>query len=236
MLMTTIKKRVLIVEDDVETARSFESSILKEEDRLSLSAVLHTVADAKLFLRSTPVDFCLVDLGLPDGSGLEVVRFASTLPRPVQVLVVTVFGDESNVVASIEAGASGYVLKDALTAPVATGILTLLSGGSALSPSVAKLILDRFRRRIDAAPNVAAQSQSLSDLLPEGERVHLSPREQEVLGLIARGFSYAEVSGVLEISNETVNVHLRNTYRKLSVHSRSEAVYEASRLGLIRVT
>jgi DNA-binding NarL/FixJ family response regulator len=228
-------KSVLVVEDDVGTARSFAYSI-SGVSSLSLVAMVHTVAEAKSFLAARPVDVLLVDLGLPDGSGLEVIRFAAALPTPIHILVCTVFGDEQNVIASIEAGASGYVLKDALTSNVASDIETLLAGGSALSPAVAKMLLTRLRAPVlppTAAPSVA-QSTPMNDL-PLNEQVRLSAREHEVLSLIARGCTYAEAASALGISDETVSAHLRNTYKKLSVHSRTEAIYEAGRLGILKV-
>jgi DNA-binding NarL/FixJ family response regulator len=212
--------RVLVVEDDPATARSFAFAIGAVQ-HLSLVATVHSVQEAIRFLNAQPVDVCLVDLGLPDGSGLQVIRHASQHVPPVRALVVTVFGDESNVIAAIEAGASGYVLKDSLTSSVASEIETLLAGGSPLSPMVAKLLLGKFR-----------ESQPIA--VPAAEQVKLTKRESEVLNLIARGCSYTEVSSALGVSNETVATHLGNIYSKLSVHSRSEAVYEANRLGLIR--
>ncbi len=223
-------KSVLVVEDNVETARSFAYSISGVAS-LSLVAMVSTVAEAKAFLTAKPVDVVLVDLGLPDGSGLDVIRFAASLPDPMLILVCTVFGDEKNVIASIEAGASGYVLKDALTSNVASDIETLLAGGSALSPAVARLLLTRLRTPVSAAAPVSPMAA-----LPLNEQVHLSAREHEVLSLIARGCTYAEVASALKISEETVSTHLRNTYKKLSVHSRTEAIYEAGRLGILRVT
>ncbi len=216
-------KSVLVVEDNVATAKSFAYSISGVAS-LSLVAMVTTVADAKSFIATRPVDVCLVDLGLPDGSGLEVVEFAAAQPSPPHILVCTVFGDEKNIIASIEAGANGYILKDALTSNVASDIETLLAGGSALSPIVAKLLLTRLR------------PPSLQKDLPASEQVHLSPREHEVLTLISRGCTYMEVASALVISTETVSAHLRNIYKKLSVHSRTEAIYEAGRLGLLRVT
>jgi DNA-binding NarL/FixJ family response regulator len=213
-------KSVLIVEDDPTTSRSFGQAIASLPT-LALIASVRTVASAIEFLSTQPVDVCLVDLGLPDGSGLEVIKFASDRPKPAHCLVVTVFGDETSIVAAIEAGASGYILKDALTMSVAAEIETLLAGGSPLSPLVAKMLLKRFR---------AAQPQRV----PEQEQVRLSPRETEVLNLIARGCTYSEVSHALGISSVTVATHLNNVYVKLSVHSRTEAVYEANRLGLIK--
>ena len=228
-------KSVLVVEDDVSMARNFAYSI-SGVSSLSLVAMVNTVAEAKAFLAARPVDVLLVDLGLPDGSGLEVIRFASSLPGEIHILVCTVFGDEKNVIASIEAGASGYVLKDALTSNVAGDIETLLSGGSALSPGVAKMLLTRLRAPVanTAAPTAAPASAGMQEL-PASEQVRLSARESEVLSLIARGCTYAEVASALGIADETVSAHLRNTYKKLSVHSRTEAVYEAGRLGILKV-
>jgi DNA-binding NarL/FixJ family response regulator len=221
-----MSKSVLIVEDDTATASSFAYSV-SGVSSLSLVAVVRTVADAKRFLAAKHVDVCLVDLGLPDGSGLEVIRYATAMSEPVHVLVCSMFGDEKNVIDSIEAGAAGYILKDALTTNVAHEIETLLLGGSALSPIIAKMLLKRFRSNLSPAV--------VNETLPDLERVNLSPRESEVLNLIARGYSYAEVADTLKITSETVNVHLRNTYKKLAVHSKSEAVYEASRLGLLKM-
>lgn len=215
-------KSVLVVEDNLEMAKTFAYSI-SGVGTLSLVAMVHTVAEAKSFLAARPVDVCLVDLGLPDGSGLDVISFAAAQPNPPHILVCTVFGDEKNIIASIEAGANGYVLKDALTSNVASDIETLLAGGSALSPAVARILLTRLR------PPGPLQA------IPLNEQVHLSPREHEVLSLIARGCTYLEVASALNISDETVSAHLRNTYKKLSVHSRTEAVYEAGRLGILKV-
>lgn len=218
-----MSQRVLVVEDDIYLARNFAYSVSSLAS-LSLVAVVHTVADAKAALAAQRIDVCLVDLGLPDGSGLEVIGYASRLSPTPKCLVVTVFGDEGNVIAAIEAGALGYVLKEELTSSVTTEIEKLLAGGSTLSPLIAKMLLNKFRNST-LRPKV---------VVPESERVHLSPRESEVLDLIARGCSYQEAGRLLSIAEETVNVHLRNTYRKLSMHSRSEAVYEASRLGLLK--
>nr|WP_315204671.1 response regulator transcription factor [uncultured Albidiferax sp.] len=220
-----MQKNVLVVEDDVLTAQGFAYA-LGAVPTLSLVAVVHTAGDAIRFLENNTVDVCLVDLGLPDASGLSVVRFAAGLPKPVHTLVVTVFGDETNVLAAIGAGASGYLLKDALTVSVAHEVESLLQGGSPLSPSVARLLLERLRVPL---PVTAALPTSVM------EKVVLSARETEVLSLIARGCTYKEVSSALAISNVTVASHLKNTYQKLAVHSKNEAVYEASKMGLIQM-
>jgi DNA-binding NarL/FixJ family response regulator len=227
-----MSKTVLVVEDDPGTAKGLAYSISGTAS-LSLVAVVHNVAAAKKFLAANKVDVCLVDLGLPDGSGLEVIKYAAEQPEPAHILVCTVFGDEKSVISSIEAGASGYILKDALTTSVGKDIETLLNGGSALSPMIAKILLTRLRAPAPVATPAPASPNASA--LPDWEKVQLSPREHEVLSLIARGCTYQEVGVALSISVETVSAHLRNTYKKLSVHSRSEAVYEAGRLGILKV-
>ncbi len=129
-----------------------------------------------------------------------------------------------NILSAIEAGASGYILKDALTTSVASEIDVLLNGGSPLSPNVASLLLDRFR-----------SLKTASTVLPtKGDPpIYLTKREAEILNFISKGCSYSEIASLTTTSVETVATHLRNVYTKLSVHNRSEAVYEATRLGLL---
>ena len=217
-------KSILIVEDDVSAARSFAFSI-GSVSSLDLVATVHTAEEAIRFLKAQPVDICLVDIGKHGKTALDVVRVATGLPTPIQVLVVSVFGDEKNIVAAIEAGASGYVLRDEITHSVESEITTLLTTGSALSPKVAMLLLKKIR---------SSQRSTDPTHLRKGAAVKLSPRESDVLKQIARGHSYAEISEALGITIQTVSVHLRNVYRKLDVHSRSEAVYKAGQMGLLR--
>jgi DNA-binding NarL/FixJ family response regulator len=135
---------------------------------------------------------------------------------------VSVFGDETHVVEAIEAGALGYLLKDGDADYIATSILEMLDGGSPISPPIARYLL----RRLQAPPADPATSAVPAP--------RLSPREQEVLNLIAKGFSYTEIAGLLGLTAPTVATHTRGIYRKLDVHSRGEAVYEALQLGLVK--
>ena len=171
-------------------------------------------------------DVLLVDLGLPDISGIEVIRHASqTLPK-CECMVVTVFGDEEHVLASIEAGASGYLLKDASEESFLSGIRELMNGGSPISPIIARRLLKRFQ----AEPLPARVAIGT----PDEESVSLSDREREILLLASKGFNYPEMGKLMSISPHTVTSHVKKIYRKLAVHSRGEAVFEANRMGLIR--
>ena len=143
------------------------------------------------------------------------------------------FGDEDSVLSSVEAGAVGYIQKDFTPDTIAQTILEMKAGASHISPMIARRVLAKYRAMhlLDKVPVAAADTAQ-----PAAEPVRslLSGREQEVLELIARGFSYLEIAKLQSISMHTVQSHIKNLYTKLAVHSKSEAVYEATRLGLIQ--
>jgi DNA-binding NarL/FixJ family response regulator len=227
--------RVLVVEDDPQMREFFAASVARNAT-LRLAASLGSVAEARAWLdddRNT-VDVLLIDLGLPDGSGLEVIRHAVRLHPRCEPLVISMFGDEDNVLASIEAGALGYIHKDSAPDDIAQTILEMKAGASPISPMIARKVLAKYAgSRQKTSPSlVDAGSAAVRKGAGEAPPL-LSPREQEVLALIARGFSYAEIARLQVVSVHTVQTHIKNLYAKLSVHSKNEAVFEASRLGLL---
>ncbi len=216
---------VFVVEDEPETRRYFCECVAGAKD-LRLAAEVGTVAEARRWLagESQGPHVALIDLGLPDGSGLEVIRQVRQQFPACDVLVISMFGDDDSVMASIEAGAVGYIHKDEAPHDVATTIRQVHAGASPISPMLARRVLRRFR--VEPSPPIAPTADTTGMLL--------SAREQAVLELIARGFSYAEIARLQTISVHTVQTHIKNLYKKLSVHSRSEAVFEASRMGLLK--
>jgi len=228
--------RVLIVEDDPQMREFFAGSVLRSP-QLTLISSVATVADAKEWLdRATPgVDVLLTDLGLPDGSGLDVIRHARLRNPGCEALVISMFGDEDNVLASIEAGALGYIHKDAAPDDIANTILEMKAGASPISPMIARRVLSKYRSmqsNIALAHAVMAQPAIKNDP-PDSERGLLSRREQEVLELISRGFSYSEIAELKSLSVHTIQTHIKSLYGKLEVHSKMEAVLEATRMGLL---
>lgn len=219
--------QVLIVEDDPQV-RAFFSASIAGCGQLSLTGALSSVAAAKAWLDapSRQLDVLLVDLGLPDGSGLDVIRYAARTHPACEALVVSMFGDEANVLASIEAGALGYIHKDATPSDIAQTILEMKAGASPISPMIARSVLAKYRmlQHPEVVPCRALESQ---------QQIGLSPREQDVLNLISRGFAYAEIAQLQGVSVHTVRTHIKSLYSKLAVHSRGEAVFEASKLGLL---
>ena len=216
--------QVLVVEDD-EATREFFADAVRGDGGLALAGCVGTVAEAVAWLDAphADLDVLLVDIGLPDGSGLEVIRHALRRDPACEPLVISMFGDEENVLASIEAGAMGYIHKDSSPDDIAGVILEMKRGGSPISPMIARRVLSKYRGRREPARPVA----------PVAPERALSPREQEVLELIARGFSYADIARLKEVSIHTVQTHIKHLYAKLAVSSRSEAVFEATQLGLL---
>jgi DNA-binding NarL/FixJ family response regulator len=221
--------QVLIVEDDPQTREFFVASVRRCES-LQFAAAFGAVAEAVAWLDQPhhEVDVLLTDLGLPDGSGLEVIRHAVHLHPACEPLVISMFGDEDNVLASIEAGALGYIHKDSTPADIAQTILEMKRGASPISPMIARRVLSKYRtlKPEEAAPAPLARTEGKG-------RTLLSGKEQEVLELVARGFSYAEIARLQGVSVHTIQTHIKNLYAKLAVHSKNEAVFEATRLGLL---
>lgn len=207
-----------IVEDEPEVRQRLESAV-RAHPRLSWQFSACTVAEAIGCSQHRPADVLLVDLGLPDRDGRDFIRWLARHQPQALPMVVTVFGDEEHVLSSLEAGAMGYLLKDAPAGEIAQHIVELHAGGSPISPSVARSVIRRFMR---PGPPAAGEGDN-----------PLSKRELEVLRLIEKGMTYEEVGQVLEISWHTVTTHLRRVYHKLQVGSRGEAVYEARQRGLI---
>lgn len=216
---------IIIVEDEPEFRRRF-AQIIENEPSMRLAGVAANRREAQAILEHEEFDVLLIDLGLPDGNGIELIRQVSQRKPDADIMVVTVFGDEQHVVSSIEAGATGYILKDSTPADVISCIRLLRAGGSPVSPVVARSVLRAIRNRIGPSSPAARSSQ------PENNP--LSARETEILQLLAKGMSFNEIGEILGISPHTVTAHIKKIYRKLAVHSRGEAVYEATQMGLLR--
>lgn len=213
--------RVMVVEDDAVTRRLLCNAI-ELEPMLQLSAAVGNVADALRMLEASRFDVLLTDLGLPDGSGLGVIRSCRRLMPHADILVITMSSEDEQILACIEAGASGYVLKESGHMNILQAILDLRAGGSPISPVIARKVLARMRRHVPT-PDLAV---TISDSL-------LTRRESAILELISRGGTYAKVAQALGLSVGTVQTHIKHIYVKLSVHSRTEAIIEAQRRGLI---
>lgn len=211
------KLTILVVEDDFATRRQIAGKL-----RVDTSLVVDmagTVAEALKHLKESQPNIILLDLGLPDGSGLAVIEAAMKYDPAPEILVLSSCKDEASVVTAISAGAGGYVVKDSSADDLLETVDLLMQGFSPLSPSIARFILRSFRNRETIEPRSAETDYNLT------------PREQMVLTEITRGSTYKKISQSLDISEASVQSHVKQVYRKLGVHSRSQAMLKVATPG-----
>jgi DNA-binding NarL/FixJ family response regulator len=216
--------RVVIVEDSEPIRRGLESCVRHDPKGFSLAAAFPT-GDAAIeaLAQGLTFDVALVDLGLPGASGFDVIRAMRARPSggaDAIAIVLTIWDDPTNVVNALRAGARGYLLKDTTPDRIRAAIRDAAAGGTPLTPSVARQIVEGF---VKGSPAPTEESH--------GEP--LTPREREVLDLLARGLTYAETAGVLKIGVGTVQSHVKRIYEKLEVTSKAEATAVAIRRGLV---
>jgi len=208
---------VVLVEDEAKIRRS-QRSLLEGFDAIRLVGEAATGTEAVALVLSLAPDVVLLDLGLPGMDGIEVTRRVKRERPDIEILIFTIFDEEDKVLAAIRAGASGYLLKGMEARQIVDAIVEVAQGGSVVQPQLARRLLRHFQ--VGSASVQEAPSS-------------LSPRETEILKLIARGLSNPEVAQTLGISRATVRTHVEHIYVKLEVSSRTEAVTEGIRKGLI---
>lgn len=208
-------KRVLIVEDVSETRRWLAEIAATAFEECTITEAV-CMRDGIALGASRDFDVVLIDLGLPDGSGLEVMRKIRLLRPETVCVVTTVMGDDASIVAALSAGADGYLLKEQMRASIVRQLREISEGVPALSPAIARRIMMHFRLTGPSA----------------GPEVALTAREKEVLALIGRGMRNLDVAKALDLAESTVAGYIKAIYRKLGISSRAEASWHATRLGL----
>jgi DNA-binding NarL/FixJ family response regulator len=210
---------IVIVEDDPASLQRFVQAVQQAPD-MQVQQTFTNGRDALAWLEHHAPDVLLTDLGLPDLPGLAVITYCAQRHVSCEIMVITMYEDESHVLRSLEAGAGGYLLKDSSSDEIPARIRELRAGGAPMTPVIARQVLRRFR----LTPS-AGQAAPLPPML--------TPRETAVLNHVARGFSHAEIARLEGVAVSTIATHIRHIYEKLAVHSRSEAVFEAQQMGLI---
>ncbi len=207
--------RLVIVEDQA-TILVQQRRLLEGFDELQVVGTARDGARALQLIESERPDVVLLDLGLPDIDGIEVTRQIRVRWPEIEVLIFTIFDDEARVLEAVRAGASGYLLKGMTADRIVEALRDVCSGGSVIQPRLARSLLRRLQRKGVEDPVV-----------------RLTPRETEVLTLIAKGLNNRAVAETLGVSRATVRTHLEHIYGKLEVSNRTEAVTEAIRQGII---
>ena len=211
---------ILLVEDDPPTLWRLQDALVKAGFDVAAAA---TLGEARASLVARVPRVLLTDLQLPDGHGVELIRETRARHPTTEIMVISALGDEETVISAITVGATGYLLKDAFPTDIATTVRDLIAGHSPISASIARFIVRR------------TQAQAEPPAGPELNTARLTPREIDILWGIAKGFSYAEIATHLGMSKQTVPGHIKSIYRKLEVHTRGEAVFEAVQQGLIKL-
>jgi DNA-binding NarL/FixJ family response regulator len=223
---------VLLVDDDLALRGEF-AAMVRAASGLELWGDAGSLDAARALLAAgAPPDLALVDLGLPDGDGTELIRELSANGKTA-VLVATVFGDEAHVLRAIEAGARGYLLKDSPRHEFARALRLVHEGGAPLSPPVAAHLLRRFAASAGSPATLPETVPARATAAPPADPSRLSTREADILKRIAQGHTAAEVAAALNLSTHTINTHVRNTYDKLAVRNRLQAINRARATGQI---
>jgi len=216
--------RVLLIDDDPGFIAAAQTALAMPPD-LSCVGVAHSPANARRLLGELAPDVALVDMGLAGNplAGVELIAHMREVHPTCEPLAVTVFDDVSTVLAAIQAGASGYVLKGGSAEELCAQIRVVRYGGSPVSPPIARLLLKHLSAGVVHAGGVPGPADAPA----------LSTNELQMLRLAAKGCSHDEIAQAMEVSRNTVLTYAKRCYRKLQVHSRTEAIYEARRMGLL---
>ena len=206
---SAVPLRVGVIEDDRIMRAMLEKLITKQES-LALCGAWATGEDALAALLPLKPDVVVVDLELPGISGVDTIRALSAILPGTAFVVLTVHEDAERVFSALKAGANGYLLKGSSLADIVNGILAAHRGGAPLSPEIAGMVIKAFQQTTPRKPPVPLPS--------------LSPRERQILEILATGLVPKEAAAMLNISYETVRDYLKQIYQKLHVRSRTEAV------------
>lgn len=220
---TLLAAPVLVVEDESSVRRRLLTLLLGMGYESSSLLFAESIAQARAIYETEAITLALVDLGLPDGSGQAVIQELRSKDPMMMILVISAWSTEDAIMGALNAGATGYLLKERDDLELKLGIASTLRGGAPIDPFIAKRIIQEF------AMAAANKKDSASEFVP----VTLTPREQGILQLVAQGMTNREIAEDLHVSKYTVESHVKNIYQKMSVSSRTRAIHVARQHGLI---
>ena len=213
-------KNILLLEDLPEIRTWLKARVMQVFPNAQIVECAR-VHDAQAQVSAQKFDLALIDLGLPDGSGVDVVSALRESQPEALSVIVTIHDDDDHLFPALQAGAYGYILKEQSRELITEQLQRISQGEPPLSPSIARRVIAYF----------AAQNKPQANAIPH---VQLTERESEVLLRVAKGFTLPEIGVQLNLSRHTIADYVKQIYRKLNVSSRAEAALEAQRLGLFR--
>ncbi len=218
---------VLVVEDEEIIQLRLRKILLDLGYANDVLLFAKNVKEAFDILQQQPISLALIDLGLPDGHGTEIIEKIRAYESNALILVISAWSTQESLFSAIKAGATGYVLKERDDAEVLLSIRSILRGGAPIDPFIAREILKQIAV-LEAEPQTEAETSS-----NDADQGLLTIREKEILGLVAQGLSNREIAEKLFVSRYTVESHIKHIYRKLSVTKRTKAVSAARSLGIL---
>lgn len=207
--------KILLLEDHEDT-RSWLHSLIVKVWQSPVVIEAATVATALRALETQTFEFALLDINLPDGSGIDIAKRITDMKTNTYIVMATIYDDDEHLFDALASGAQGYLLKEQSEDELIKKLLAMLAGEPPLSPAIALKMIHHFQ-----------QNQ-----LPSHD---LTPREVDVLTLVAKGLSRKQIAELLELRIHTVSGYIKTVYSKLNINSKSEAALEAARIGLINV-
>jgi DNA-binding NarL/FixJ family response regulator len=208
----------LIIFEDRSSLRESLKLMIDAEEQFKVLAMFPNCKQADKHIEEHRPDVVLMDIDMPEVNGIEGVKLIKAARPETQIIMLTVFDDDEKIFESIKAGADGYILKKSIPMELINAIYNASVGGSSISPGVATKVLNAFR---------------IKSTQPKRETFSLSKREQEVLELLTKGYSYKKIAADLFVSIDTIGSHIKNIYSKLHVNSAPEAVAKALKYRIV---
>ncbi|MDO5667352.1 MAG: response regulator transcription factor [Alcaligenaceae bacterium] len=224
---------VLLVEDDYcmqDRLRAILLDIGYQADELVFKDSIRETRNDVDFYK---IALALIDLGLPDGNGIEIIESLSAARPDIPILVISAWSTEQMIINALQAGANGYILKERDDIELKVSIRSILRGGAPIDPFIARHILNKIPLTKIEAEVTTDQDALKEQVDSHTQEIHLTEREFQILNLVASGLSNQEIADHIFLSRHTVETHIRHVYRKLAVTNRTKAINVAREIGLI---
>ena len=226
--MVNLMAPVLIVEDDCVMQQRLRSILLDIGYADEALQFVSSVAEVEMYVDYSQIALALIDLGLPDGNGIQIIESLSINRTEIPILVISAWSTEEMIINALQAGATGYILKERDDIELTVSIRNVLKGGAPIDPFIARHILGRIPL-LTAVPTETIPDTNKK----EQQSINLTGREHQILNLVASGLSNQEIANNIFLSRHTVETHIRHVYRKLAVTNRTKAVNRARTIGLL---